>query len=189
MFPKILFFGFCFFSFHKASPSSLQGQIEVLECIYPRHSTEKKTKHMGPHNKSQLYIFERLVCAFYKDKRLCFNVVDLLKKQKREQVERRLVLTKHRGTLNWSITEETYQKVTTSQNHRLFVFQVVFVKRWSSTFDWREESWQQKTKQMHRFQRGLTMRSNCPIDKATIKKDQIVTICFSVLKSVFSNIY
>lgn len=51
------------FFFHEASPSSLQGQIEVLECICPRHSTGK---NMGPHNKSQLYIFERLVCCFRK---------------------------------------------------------------------------------------------------------------------------
>lgn len=59
------FLKYCFFSgffvVHEASPHSPQGQIKVLECIYPRHSTEKK---LGPHNKSQLYIFERLVCTF-----------------------------------------------------------------------------------------------------------------------------
>lgn len=138
---------------------------------------------MGPHNKSQLYIFERLVCILERDKRLFFStVVNLLKKQKKrtiwEKTKSIIVLAKHHGMLSWSIREEIYQEVTTSQNHSLSV--VVFTKRWSSTFDWREECWQQtiQTEQPHTFQRGWTMHSNGLHDEANHKKDQIVTISF-----------
>lgn len=84
-----------FFVVHEASPHSLQAQIEVLECIYPSHSTFKK---MGPHNKSQLYIFECLVCTFLKntaEDRFFFQLVNLLKKQNIEQVEAGLDHSEH----------------------------------------------------------------------------------------------
>lgn len=46
-----------FYSLSFFPTSLIQGEIEIIECTCTDHST---LKIMGSHNKSQLYIFERL---------------------------------------------------------------------------------------------------------------------------------